>query len=294
MNKGTWYAIGAFSCWGLIPLYWKLLHSVSAPQLIGHRIIWSFLTLILILLFLRQIKTFGNSAFSWKVIRIYSVAAILLGVNWLVYIWAVNAGHIVETSLGYFINPLLSVILGVVFFREKLRPWQLIPVFIAGAGVLFITVAFGVLPWIALILASTFALYGAIKKIAPLNSLNGLTIETSILLVPAIFYLVFSENAGTGAFLHSNLLINTLILGSGLITTIPLLMFASAAKQIPLSIIGILQYIAPTIQFLIGIIIYHEAFSFKQFIGYGLVWIALILFGVESIIAFKAKSATVI
>ncbi len=290
MNKGIWYAIAAYGLWGLFPLYWKLLHHIPAIQLIGHRIVWSFLSLFAVLLLLRQIRKFHESVFSFTTIRIYFLAAILVGINWLVYVWAVNSGHIVETSLGYFINPLLSVLIGVLFFRERLRLWQWIPIGIAAIGVIYLTIAQGSLPWIALTLAFSFAVYGAVKKIAPLGSLHGLTLETVILLIPAVAYLLFSEHAGNGAFLHQSLGINLLLLGTGLVTTIPLLMFASAAKRIPLSFIGILQYIAPTIQFLIGILVYHEIFTIKQFIGFCCVWIALAIFGLNSFSAYRARS----
>lgn len=292
MNKGTLYAIGAYGLWGLFPLYWKLLQHVPALQLIGHRIVWSFVSLLVILIFLRQVKPFKKAALSFSMVRIYALAAILVGINWLTYVWAVNSGHVVETSLGYFINPLISVLIGVIFFRERLRLWQWIPIGIAGIGVLYLTFAFGKLPWIALTLAFSFAFYGMVKKIAPLGSLHGLTLETIILLVPAVFYLVHAESAGNGAFLHSGIGADLLMLGTGLITTIPLLLFASAAKRIPLSIIGVLQYIAPTIQFFIGILVYHEVFTSRQFVGYCFVWVALIIFGADSYLAYKTRIAS--
>jgi chloramphenicol-sensitive protein RarD len=216
---------------------------------------------------------------------IYSVASILLTVNWLVYVWGVNAGFIVETSLGYFINPLLSVLLGVIFLRERLRPAQWIPVALAAAGVLYLTLAYGRPPWIALTLAFTFGFYGFVKKLAPLGSLYGLTLETGIVFPIALIYLAFVEFTSAGAFLHNGALIDVLLIGAGLVTTIPLLMFASAARQIPLSVVGILQFIAPTLQFLIGVLIYREPFDGSRLIGFGLVWLALIIFWLESYLA---------
>jgi len=247
--------------------------------------------MIVIILWIRHWKTFYESTLSFRVLRIYLAAALLIGINWLTYVWAVNAGHIVETSLGYFINPLLSVIMGVLFLRERLRPWQWVSIGLTTGGVLYLTFAFGSLPWIALTLAFSFASYGFVKKIAPLGSLYGLTLETGILLVPATIYLWTVESAGHGAFLHTGLLPALLMIGSGLVTTIPLLMFASAARRIPLSLIGILQYIAPTIQFLIGVLVYHEPFTKAQFAGYGTVWLALILFGMDSFLAYRLPSA---
>jgi len=292
LNRGIIYAFAAYAWWGFFPLYWKLLQKVPALQLIGHRIIWSFISLLVVILILKQWKSFRESIFVFKTFRIYLLAAILIGVNWFLYVWAVNAGYIVETSLGYFINPLISVMLGVLFFKEKLKLWQWIPIALAGAGVLYMTISIGELPWIALILAFSFGFYGMIKKIAPLSSLQGLTLETVILLIPALAYLIHSENSGVGAFLHFGLFTDFLIVLAGIITTIPLLLFASAAKRIPLSYIGILQYIAPTIQFLLGIFIFKESFSFNQFIGFLAVWIALIIFGLNSFKSYRAKSVS--
>jgi chloramphenicol-sensitive protein RarD len=196
----------------------------------------------------------------------------------------------VETSLGYFINPLLSVLMGVIFFRERLRSWQWVPVVLAAIGVVYLTIVFGSLPWIALTLAFSFALYAVVKKIAPLTSLYGLMLETSILLLPATAYLVYSDTVGSGVFLHAGIMSDLLLIGAGLTTTIPLLMFSSATQRIPLSLIGILQYISPTLQFLLGVFIYKESFSFTQFIGYSIVWIALILFGLEGYSVYRSQS----
>lgn len=290
MNKGLWYAIGAYVWWGFFPIYWKLLKHVPALQLIGHRIVWSFAALIVVIIIIRQWSEFRKSVFNFKVLRLYLLAAILIAVNWFLYVWAVNAGHIVETSLGYYINPLLSVLMGVIFFRERLNLWQWIPIGMAAMGVLYLTISMGSLPWIALVLAFSFASYGLVKKVAPLSSLHGLTLETFILLVPATVFLLYTEYTGAGAFTHSGWLTDLMIIGAGVITTIPLLLFASATKRIPLSFVGILQYIAPTIQFLIGVLFYKEQFSVEQFIGYSLVWIALIIFGFNSFSAYRAKS----
>ncbi|MBI5839575.1 MAG: EamA family transporter RarD [Chloroflexi bacterium] len=283
MKKGILYGIGAYALWGFFPIYWKLLHHVPAIQLIGHRIGWSFILLAAFILASKQWTDF-RATFTPRTIRIYLIAALLIGVNWLVYVWAVNADFVVETSLGYFINPLLSVLLGVIILREKLRPAQWIPIVIAAAGVIYLTVIYGSLPWIALTLAFTFGFYGLVKKVAPLSSLYGLTLETGILFIPAAGYLIFTEFNGTGAFLHTGFTSDLLMIGAGLVTTVPLLMFASAAKQIPLSFVGVLQYIAPTIQFLLGVFLYKEPFDQSHLIGFGLVWVALIIFWIENLI----------
>jgi len=291
MNKGIWYAIGAYVSWGLFPIYWKMLQHVPALQLIGHRIVWSFLFLVAVIFFIRRWAGFQSTIFTKTILRVYFIAALLIGVNWLTYVWAVNSGHIVEASLGYFINPLLSVLIGVVFLHEHLRLKQWISIGLAGIGVLFLTIVHGSIPWIALLLASTFASYGFVKKIAPLGSVHGLTLETGILLLPALLYLFISDRSGTGAFLHTGTMYDILLAGAGVVTTIPLLMFASATRRIPLSLVGILQYISPTLQFLIGVLIFNEAFTFIQFIGYAIVWAALILFGMESYLTYRAQIA---
>jgi len=284
MNKGILNGIAAYALWGFFPIYWKLLHEVPALQLIGHRIAWSFLLLLGVISLTGQWDDF-RSKLDVRIFGIYLIASLLVGVNWLTYIWAVNAGFIVETSLGYFINPLLSVLMGVLFLRERLRITQWIPVVLAALGVLYLTFVYGRLPWIALLLAFTFGFYGLVKKLAPLGSLYGLTFETGILFLPALAYLGIVQANNTASFLHSSLTLDLLMIGAGLVTTVPLLMFASAAKQIPLSMIGILQYLAPSIQFLIGIFVYKEVFDNSRLIGFGLVWLALIIFWVENYLA---------
>ena len=281
MNKGILNGIVAYALWGFFPIYWKLLHDVPAIELLGHRIAWSFLLLIVTIMVMRQWDDF-RSALNARTFRIYLIAAILIGVNWLTYVWAVNAGFIVETSLGYFINPLLSVLMGVIFLRERLRSAQWIPVALAAVGVAYLAFAYGRLPWIALLLAFTFGFYGLTKKLAPLGSAFGLTLETGILFLPAVAYLGWAEANGSASFLHSGTTPDLLMIGAGVVTTIPLLLFASAAKQIPLSMIGILQYLAPTIQFLIGVFVYDEPFDQSRLIGFSIVWLALIVFWVEN------------
>lgn len=280
MNKGILMAIGAYVSWGLLPIYWKLLGHVPTPQLLSHRIAWSFATLILFLGLTRRMGSFRRSL-GPSVWSSYIMASLLIGVNWFIYVWSVNEGYMVEASLGYFINPLLSVLLGVFFMRERLRPLQWAPLGLAAAGVIHLTFDYGRLPWIALTLAVTFSLYGLVKKKAPLGAFEGLTLETGLLLAPALVWLGWSEHTGAGAFLHAGTGSDLLLVGAGVVTTAPLVMFAAAAHRIPLSMIGILQYIAPTIQFLLGVFMYHEPFSRTQFTGFGMVWLAVLLFWLE-------------
>lgn len=288
MKKGIWMGLATYVLWGFFPIYWKFLHPVPALQVIGHRISWSFVLLVVIIFVTRQWNDFRSVALKPKVIGIYTIAGVLLTINWLTYVWGVNAGFIVETSLGYFINPLLSVLLGVIFLRERLRPMQWVPVGIAFLGVIYLTAVYGRLPWIALTLAFSFGFYGFVKKLSPLGSLHGLTLETGIVFPMALIYLLIVESKGTGAFLHDSLPITLLLIGAGAVTTIPLLMFASAAKEIPLSLLGLLQYVAPTLQFMIGVFIYKEPFDHAHLIGFGIVWAALVIFWVENYFAHRA------
>lgn len=287
MKKGIWMGLATYVLWGFFPIYWKFLHPVPALQVIGHRISWSFVLLVVIIFVTRQWNDFRSVALKPKVIGIYTIAGVLLTINWLTYVWGVNAGFIVETSLGYFINPLLSVLLGVIFLRERLRPMQWVPVGIAFLGVIYLTAVYGRLPWIALTLAFSFGFYGFVKKLSPLGSLHGLTLETGIVFPIALIYLLIVESKGTGAFLHDSLPITLLLIGAGAVTTIPLLMFASAAKEIPLSLLGLLQYVAPTLQFMIGVFIYKEPFDHAHLIGFGIVWAALVIFWVENYFAHR-------
>ncbi len=289
-KKGILYGIATYALWGFFPIYWKWLHQVPALQLLSHRIGWSFLLLVVFIFAARQWSEF-RATLNARTFGIYFIAAILIGVNWLTYVWAVNAGFIVETSLGYFINPLLSMLLGMIFLRERLRLPQWIPVTLAAVGVIYLTFVYGRLPWIALLLAFSFGFYGLVKKLAPLSSLYGLTLETGILFLPALIYLVVMEFNGTGAFMHDGSRVTGLLIGAGLVTTVPLLMFASAVRRIPLTMIGVLQYIAPTIQFLLGVFVYKEPFDRAHFIGFAIVWVALIIFWIENFIYHRMPAA---
>lgn len=281
MNAGILFAFGAHFIWGILLVYWKYLHGIPPLQLLSHRIIWSFLFLAVFILSTGQLKNFLSSVKQRRVMVIYPIAAVLIGINWLTYIWAVNAGYIIETSLGYFINPLLYVLLGVIVMRERLRRLQWLPVVLAAIGVIYLTFVYGRFPWIALTLAISFGIYGLVKKVAPLGSLFGLTLETGILFLPALGVLIYSDFMGNGAFLHGGTGPDLLMVGAGLVTTIPLLMFASAAQRIPLSLLGIIQYVAPTMQFLLGVLVYHEPFDREHLIGFCFVWCALAVFWVE-------------
>ena len=281
--SGFWYGVAAYGIWGLFPLYWKLVQHVPALQILGHRIVWSFAALAALTTFARGAPAPSLWHVPARVIGVYAIAAVLIGINSFLYVYAVNAGFIVETSLGYFIAPLVNVLLGVVVLRERLRAGQWLAAALAAAGVAYLTRAYGSVPWIAAGLATSFGSYGLVKKKAPLDSLRGLTLETAVLVIPAAAYLTALQVDGRGAFLHTGLVSDLLLAGSGLVTISPLLLFASAVRRIPLSVVGLLQYIAPTIQFLLGVSLYDEPFSRTQLIGFAIVWIALIVFSVDGL-----------
>lgn len=283
MTKGMWYAFSAYLLWGILPVYLKAVQEVPSTQILGHRVVWSVLLLAIIVSWQRQWKNIGKIFHSPRAMVILTLAACLLSINWLTYIWGVTSGFIVETSLGYFINPLVSVLLGVIFLRERLRAWQWLPLGLATAGVLFLTWSHGRLPWIALVLALSFGTYGLLKKTAPASALQGLMVETMILFIPALIYLSFTEIQGSGAFGHGGWSLTFLLSLAGLATTVPLLLFASGARLIPLTMLGILQYVAPSAQFLLGVLVYNEPFGTDQLIGFGMIWLALILFTFENL-----------
>jgi chloramphenicol-sensitive protein RarD len=281
VNKGILLAFCAYFFWGLVPLYWKLLQHVPAIQLIGHRVAWSCILLLLALLVSKRLSEVRRMASDRKVLRIHLIAAILLGCNWFIFVWSVNAGYVVEASLGYFITPLFAVMLGVVFLKERLRFYQWTAVGLAAAGVLYLTIAYGCPPWIALGLAFTFGVYGLIKKTSFLNSVYGLAVETGMLFFPALLFLVYQDWHGRGAFLRTGAGSDLLMISAGLVTTVPLLMYASAARRIPLTTVGIMHYITPTCQFLLGVLVYQESFTADKAIGFCFVWIGLVIFGIE-------------
>ena len=287
MSRGFWYGLGAYAIWGLFPIYWTLIEFVPADQIIAHRIVWSFLLLMLV----RRLPIARRERINLTrgVIGLYAAAAVLIAVNWFLYVWAVTHHFIVETSLGYFITPLVNVLLGVVFLRERLRTFQWVAIALAATGVGYLAIVYGDVPWIAIGLATTFGTYGLVKKKAPLGSVAGLTLETGLLFVPALVFLSVVEMRGTGAFLRLDPATMALVAAAGPITTLPLVLFAAAVQRIPLSAIGILQFIAPTIQFLLGTLVYHEPFSHQQLVGFAFVWSAVIVFAAEGILT-RAQS----
>lgn len=282
MSSGLWYGVAAYGLWGLFPIYWRLFPTVPPIEVLGHRIVWSF-GVLAVLLAGSWHRRRGTFPISPRVVGYGALAGALIGVNWFLFVYAVGAGFVVQVSLGYFITPLVNVLLGVIVLRERLRRLQWMAVALAAAGVLHLTVAYGAPPWIALGLAGTFGTYGLVKKQTPLTSLDGLALETAVLLGPAVLFLGLLHANGSGAFLRAGASSDGLLLGGGLVTVVPLLLFASAVRRVPLSVVGILQYIAPTMQFLLGVFAFHEPFTRTQLVGFVVVWLAIVVFAIDGL-----------
>ncbi len=280
-TRGTISAAFAYIFWGLLPIYWKALEQVPAEEILCHRVIWSMVFTLLLIFALKKRRLFFEHVRSKKTMLRVTVSGCLLAVNWLIYIWAVNAGHLVETSLGYFINPLIAVLLAVAILGERLRKGQILAVFIAFLGVAYLTWSYGRVPWIALSLAISFGLYGLMHKLTKLGTVEGLALETVPVFLPALGFLLFLEHNNSAAFLTDGTKVSLLLALSGLATSIPLLFFGYAAKNIALSRLGLLQYIAPSINFVLGLAVYHEYFPADRYIGFALVWTALFVYILE-------------
>lgn len=281
---GILAATGAFTIWGVLPVYWKLLQEVPAYEILCHRMSWSLvLTLGLVFLTGRR-AVFRQALKVRKNLITFTATGLLLALNWLLYIWAVNAGFIVEASLGYFINPLINVFFGMIFFQEKMRPVQWFALFLAFLGVLYLTFYYGRFPWIALVLAVSFAIYGLLHKQNSLGALDGLCLETGVLFLPATAILIGLMCTGGGSFGRIDLSGSLLLIGTGVITTVPLLLFGYAAHKIPLSTLGLFQYLAPSINLLLGVFIYGEEFPRARMIGFMLIWGALAIFMAENLL----------
>jgi chloramphenicol-sensitive protein RarD len=289
MNRGILYGIAAYTIWGFLPLYWKALQDVPAGEILANRIVWSFVFVVLLLTYKRNWRWLAPALKQRRIILTFMATGLLLALNWFIYIWTVNAGYVIETSLGYFINPLVNVLLGVVFLRERLRKGQVPAVALAVAGVVYLTISYGAFPWIALTLAFTFAFYGLLRKTAPLGATEGVTLETAVLFLPAAAAMLYLNRTGSGAFGEGDPQTTLLLIGVGVITAVPLLFFGAAARRITLTNLGLLQYIAPTLQFLLGVYVFGEAFGKEQLVGFGLIWMALIIYSFESIWVSQGK-----
>jgi len=286
-RSGFWATVGAFLIWGVFPVYWKWLAQVPALQIMAHRLAWCFLLVAGYLALRRGAAWWRPLAAQPRLVRLLATSAVLIALNWWLYIWSVNHGHIVDTSLGYFINPLVNVLLGVVMLKERLNPRQWLAVLVAAAGVAYLTVQTGALPWIALALAFSFGCYGLIRKVAVVEAIPALGLESSILFVPAVMYLVWAQFAGVGSFGQLDLVTDVLLVSSGLITAVPLVLFAYGAQRIPYSLVGILQYLAPTLQLALGVLLYGEPFTSTQALGFGCIWLALAIYAGDGFVRMR-------
>jgi chloramphenicol-sensitive protein RarD len=284
MQTGILSAALAFLFWGLFPLYFHAISEVPPLQILAHRMLWSLLFLLIVLAVRRQ--------WGWlqmvrqpRMLGLFAASASLLSINWLIYIWAVNNGHVIEASLGYFINPLVNIMLGYLLLKERLRRPQWLAIGVAALGVLWLAWQAGHVPWIALALAASFGGYGLMRKTAPLGALEGLSFETLVLFPLAAGYVIWLSVHGANAFINTpSTATRLLLMAAGPITAIPLLLFASGARRIPLSVLGLLQYVTPTLQFMLGVWMFHEAFSAERLVGFALIWLALALFALEGVL----------
>lgn len=281
MKIGSIATFSAYLLWGFLTMYWKLLNDVPAMEILAHRIVWSFVFMIVLLFFMREFTSFISE---WKklirnpkeLLRV-TIASVLITTNWFLFIWAVTSGNVLQASLGYYINPLVSILLGIIVLREQVTMKQGIAFGLAACGVLYLTFSSGVFPWISIVLAFTFAIYGLLKKKIDLSSTHGLTIETMLIAPIALIYLLFLP---TSSFSFAPLVTsdNLLLIGGGIATAIPLLLFATGAKVIPLSMVGILQFITPTIMLILGVFLYNENFTVTNLIAFIFIWSALLLY----------------
>jgi chloramphenicol-sensitive protein RarD len=287
---GVLYAGSAFLIWGLSPVYWKAMQSVPALEIVTHRVVWSFLFLMGLTLVQHRWGEFRDVLQTPRTLLILTLTTLLVSCNWLLYIWAVNAGFMLQASLGYYINPLVNVLLGMVFLKERLRRPQALAVLLACAAVVYRTVSFGELPWIALTLGFTFGLYGLIRKVAPVGSLVGLTVETLLLTAPGVIYLAMLELQAAGALYHVSRSLDMLLIGTGVFTAVPLLFFNLGARRINLSTVGLMQYIAPSGMFLLAVLVYGEPFTPAQVWTFVLIWTALGIYSIDSVRTYRRAS----
>ena len=285
LRRGFVSAIGAYSLWGILPIYWKLVSNVPAQEILAHRILWCLFFMLAVVFVMNRKKQLYEEV-SQLVHTPTKLLAVVMGalfitVNWFVYIWAVNDHRVIETSLGYYINPLFSVLLGIVFLNERLSLGQIISVTLAASGVFYMTTHFGSIPWVAIMLAVSFGLYGLCKKVAALSPITSITLETLIIAPFALLYLLYLDYHDLGSF-ESLSLTAIFLAGSGVVTAIPLLLFANGANKLSLTMLGFIQYLSPTIALLLGIFLYHESFTEVHYVSFGLIWTALLIFSVSN------------
>ncbi|MEV1244945.1 EamA family transporter RarD [Nonomuraea sp. NPDC050022] len=293
LRRGVLFGAAAYTMWGLFPLYWPLLKPSGAIEILAHRMAWSLVAVLVVLAVRRHWSWMRALLKEPRKLALLTLAAMIVTVNWGVYIYAVNANQVVESALGYFINPLISVLFGVVLLKERLRPLQWVAVGFGTLAVLVLTIDYGRPPWIALALAVSFGLYGLVKKQANVGAAESLTVETLVLLTPALGYILYLSLTGQSTFGTEGLGHAALLVGAGVITAVPLLCFTAAAIRVPLSTIGLLQYIAPVLQFLCGVLVAKETMPASRWIGFSIVWLALAVFTYDSIRTARATRAAI-
>jgi chloramphenicol-sensitive protein RarD len=284
---GIWYSVMAYMAWGVLPLYWKLLNMVPALEILAHRILWSFLFVIILLLATGGWKTLRSTFNNKRDFLFVCLGGCFVSINWFTYIWAVNSNQVIEASMGYYINPLVVVLLGVTVLKEKLTRWQGVAIALAAMGVIVLTVQYGRVPIIALVLAGSFSIYGLIKKMIHVDPVTGLALETLIVMPAALIYILTKEVQGTGALGHISPWTTIILFGSGIATAAPLLLFSKGVQRIKFSTIGFLQYMTPTITLILGIFVFKEYFSVTHFISFGFIWAGLIIYLVSNIGALR-------
>lgn len=282
MSRGVVQAALAYTLWGLFPLYFRELAGVGAFEIVLHRVAWSVVFLVIVLLWLRRWQWLASLRMQPQVLAMFTLSALVLALNWLTYVWAVSNGHVIDASLGYFINPLVSVALGYFVLHERLRRWQWAAVALATAGVAWLAALGPHIPWVGIVIAVSFAVYGLMRKTAALGALEGLALETLLLAPPAIALLAWWTVQGSGGLAGRSPATLAWLIGLGPMTSIPLLMFAAGARRISLATLGLLQYVSPTIQLALGVWVFGEALGSERLAGFTLIWIALALFSIES------------
>lgn len=284
-KQGLTYAILAYTFWGLAPLYFKQLSALPALEILLHRIVWSFVFISVLLLFRNGYQRVRQLLKTPKTLRMLMATSMLIGCNWFLFIWAVTNDHMLEASLGYFINPLLYVVLGLIFFQERLRKLQWLALAVAASGVSLAVISYGHMPWVAIALATTFGFYGTLRKKIQVEALTGLFVETMLILPLAIVYYIFYIHSPSSNLLLNSAHLNLLLVAAGVVTTLPLLAFSAAAIRIPLSVLGFTQYLGPSIMFLLALFVYHEPFSSAKAMNFAFIWAALLIFTVDGIIS---------
>lgn len=289
--SGVLYALAAFGIWGLSPIYFKSLGHVPATEVLAHRVLWATVLLVAVLLLQRRGLELIREFLSWRRVGFYLVTALLVSTNWLIFIWSIQNDRLLEASLGYYINPLVNVLLGTVFLRERLNRWQIVAVALAAASVMNLVLGYGKFPWVALTLAFSFGFYGLLRKKAGMDAILGLTVETLLLVPAALLFLGWLAFQGSAAFAHAGAKTDVLLIFAGVITAVPLVCFLQAARRLQLTTVGLMQYLAPTLNLLLAVLAYYEPFTTAHLITFVCIWIALAIYSFDAFFARHRERA---